>query len=168
VDLREEDAVSKRRGKWSDPGVPHKGWTCIDVDDLGEASEICAMCEAMQIRYVHTMTHPAYEGSLAVGVVCAGNMAQDLKGALERERLVRNRSARRARFLSRKWRTASTGNRCTKLDGHRLTLWGRGTQWGVTIANEATDVVVRVRGRSEMGAKLAAFDRVTGLGLEDT
>jgi hypothetical protein len=32
-------------GKWALPGVPHKGWTCASIDDLGEPSHVCEMCE---------------------------------------------------------------------------------------------------------------------------
>lgn len=33
--LPEELAVSTRRGKWSQAGVPHKGWRCVDTEDPG-------------------------------------------------------------------------------------------------------------------------------------
>jgi hypothetical protein len=32
----EEQLVAHRRGKWSMPSVPHKGWHCVDIEDLGE------------------------------------------------------------------------------------------------------------------------------------
>ena len=54
-------------GKWSQAGVPHRGWTCIGVDDLEEPDHICEMCEHAEVRYVHVMTHPDYEGELLVG-----------------------------------------------------------------------------------------------------
>lgn len=47
-------------GKWSMPGVPHKGWTCIDIEDLGAPDAVCEMCERQDIRYVHAMEHPDY------------------------------------------------------------------------------------------------------------
>ncbi|GHV31592.1 hypothetical protein AGMMS4952_20620 [Spirochaetia bacterium] len=56
-----------RRGKWSDKGVPHKGWKCIDIEDLGEPSLTCEMCESQEIRYVHYMKHPGYKDILKVG-----------------------------------------------------------------------------------------------------
>lgn len=31
----ENVAAHHRRGKWSMPGVPLKGWHCVDVEDLG-------------------------------------------------------------------------------------------------------------------------------------
>jgi hypothetical protein len=40
-------------------GVPHKGWHCIDIEELNEQDHICEMCEARQVRFVHVMEHPA-------------------------------------------------------------------------------------------------------------
>jgi hypothetical protein len=75
----ESGALKRRLGKWSTPGVPHKGWTCIDTDDLGaNGKQICQMCETSQIRWAHTMTHSDYKGQLVVGVVCAGHMEENL------------------------------------------------------------------------------------------
>ena len=28
-------------GKWRQQGVPHRGWTCIDIEDLGEPAHTC-------------------------------------------------------------------------------------------------------------------------------
>ena len=48
--------------RWDNPGVPHKGWTLICVEDLGEEVsgdeeieyETCEMCHNERIRYVQT------------------------------------------------------------------------------------------------------------------
>ena len=64
----------RRYGRWSEPGLPHKGWICIDVIDLGEgASKLCEMCEHADIRYVHYMAHEDYPQVLDVGCVCASH-----------------------------------------------------------------------------------------------
>ena len=84
-------------GKWSRPEVPHKGWTCTDVEDMEEPSEICEMCETQEIRYVHVMTHPKYPGELRCGVICAGQMERDLVGAYRREAELKKRTRRRER-----------------------------------------------------------------------
>jgi hypothetical protein len=93
-------------GKWSQPGVPHRGWTCEGVEDLGEPDAICEMCERQEIRYVHTMVHPEYPDKLACGCVCAGHMergaADDdiallVAAAREREAPLRSLAARDAR-----------------------------------------------------------------------
>lgn len=40
-----------QRGKWSEATVPHKGWSCVGVDDLEEPSQVCEMCESVdQLR----------------------------------------------------------------------------------------------------------------------
>ncbi len=52
--------------RWDQPGVPHKGWRCVDVVDLranGEPADdtdyaTCQMCGNEKIRYVHIMDHP--------------------------------------------------------------------------------------------------------------
>ena len=62
------------RGKWSTGNVPHKGWACVGVEDLGEPGQICEMCETQDIRYIHYMEHPEYSHILEVGCVCAENM----------------------------------------------------------------------------------------------
>lgn len=52
---------------WDQKGVPHKGWTCIDMIDLGTALDgldadsrrdyyaQCQTCKHEGIRYVHLM-----------------------------------------------------------------------------------------------------------------
>lgn len=71
-------------GKWSIPGVPHKGWTCTSVEDLGAPDETCEVCETRDIRYVHHMQHPDYPESLAVGCICADHMENDYEGPRSR------------------------------------------------------------------------------------
>jgi hypothetical protein len=43
--MSEQEWIARGFGKWSQRGVPHKGWTCIGVEDLGrEDRAICEMC----------------------------------------------------------------------------------------------------------------------------
>ena len=71
--------------RWDNPGVPHKGWTLICVEDLGEdvsgdeeiEYETCEMCHNERIRYVHILTHPEYPGEIRVGCDCACKMTED-------------------------------------------------------------------------------------------
>ena len=58
---------------WNNPNVPHSGWVCTGITDLGAPSGICQMCGHQIIRYVHHMIHPNYR-SLGVGCICAGKM----------------------------------------------------------------------------------------------
>jgi hypothetical protein len=73
-------------GKWSEAGVPKKGWSCVGVEDLGEPSQLCEMCESVTIRYVHYMEHDQTTESLAVGCVCAEYMEEDYVLSISRRR----------------------------------------------------------------------------------
>lgn len=107
----EEQLVAHKRGKWSVPDVPHKGWQCVDIEDLGEPQVECEMCESQTIRFVHHMEHPSYSGSLAVGCVCAGHMEGSVSAACDREATMRSRSGKRSRWLSRVWKISAKGTR---------------------------------------------------------
>ena len=71
--------------RWDQPGVPHKGWHCVDVVDLradGESADetdyaTCQMCGNEKIRYIHIMEHPDLDESFDVGCVCAEKMSGD-------------------------------------------------------------------------------------------
>ena len=82
---RAEPKRAVHHGKWSLPGVPHKGWQFRDFDDLGDIVGICEMCETQPIRYVHYLGHPDYPDVLGVGSVCAEIMEEDYVAARERE-----------------------------------------------------------------------------------
>ncbi|MQT13074.1 hypothetical protein [Segnochrobactrum spirostomi] len=71
-------------GKWSMPGVPHKGWTCIDIEDLGAPDAVCEMCERQDIRYVPAMQHADYPEILHCGCICAGHMEANVERAAAR------------------------------------------------------------------------------------
>lgn len=100
--------------RWDQPGVPHKGWHCVDVVDLradGEPADetdyaTCQMCGNEKIRYVHIMEHPDLDENFEVGCVCAEKMSGDYEGPKRREAKLRNRAVRRTRWLQRKWRVA--------------------------------------------------------------
>jgi hypothetical protein len=102
--ISEERPAHTGTGKWRQPGVPHRGWTCTEVVDLfddGDDFETCEMCETAQIRYAHIMTHPDYSDALAVGCICAEHMEQDYVGPKRREREFRQRQTRAERELRR-------------------------------------------------------------------
>lgn len=69
---------------WKQEDVPHSGWSCTGVSDLGAPVGICQMCGYQIIRYAHHMIHPGYR-SLTVGCVCAGRMEGDISEAKRRE-----------------------------------------------------------------------------------
>src|ERR1700732_4267397 len=97
-------------GKWSESGVPHKGWMCIGVEDLGAPDAVCEMCETQEIRYVHAMTHPDYAGELHVGCGCAEKMEDDYVRPRLREKALRSAAGRKKRWLARRWRESARGN----------------------------------------------------------
>jgi hypothetical protein len=148
-------------GKWSHPGVPKKGWTCVGVEDLGAPEVICEMCEFQEIRYVHTMTHPAYGGELGVGCICAEKMEDDYLRPRLREKALRSAAGRKKRSLSRKWQISTPGNAYINTDGFNITIYSnRDGSWGGRIEERDTGRFVNARKRysSEEAAKFAAFD----------
>lgn len=115
---------------WKRDDVPHSGWHCVDVIDLGEPVGICQMCGYQIIRYAHQMEHPDY-GHLSVGCVCAGRMEGDVEAAKRREKEFRNKQARRLRFFQRKWKQSKKGNEYLKIEDHVIVLYRHGkNQWG--------------------------------------
>lgn len=123
---------------WKCEDVPHSGWICTSVEDLGAPVGICEMCGYQIIRYVHHVEHPQYR-SLAVGCVCAGRMEGDIEGAKRREAEFKNKQARHVNFLKRKWKRSKKGNEYLKIDGHIVVLYqemkGKNL-WKYSIDNE--------------------------------
>jgi hypothetical protein len=150
-------------GKWTQPGVPHKGWTCIDIEDLDSPGHVCEMCEVQEVRYVHTMEHSDYAGSLLVGCICAGHMEQDLVGARAREDAFKASRSRRARWLTREWRVSHAGNEYLNVDGFNVAIYPVKGGYGAPVLHRASEwsrFSQRVYPTVER-AKLAAFDVIT-------
>lgn len=126
--------------RWDQPGVPHKGWHCVDVVDLradGESADetdyaTCQMCGNEKIHYVHTMEHPDLDENFDVGCVCAEKMSGDYEGPKRREAKLRNRAARRTRWLQRKSRVSAKGNSFLNVDGHNLGVHMTSSSAGAT------------------------------------
>ncbi len=125
-------------GKWSQPGVPHKGWSCVEWDDLGSPSELCEMCESTDIRYVHYMQHPNYPETLAVGCVCAEGMEEDVKAPREREKKMQSMARRRASWARRSWRFSESGSPYVNAEGYNITLFQSGGDWKIRVSNRMT------------------------------
>lgn len=113
-------------GLWDNAGVPHKGWVCTNVTDLEPENESdyasCEMCGKEQIRYVHTMEHDEFP-PLEVGCICAEKMSGDYVNPKRREQKLRNRAARKAKWLKRRWRRSAKGNSFINADGHNLVVF---------------------------------------------
>lgn len=93
--------IHSHRGKWSQPGVPHKGWRYVsDYDSCEDGEDLhvtCEMCESQLIRYVHVMAHDDYPELLECGCVCAGRMEEDHVSAEARDKAMRLRATRKDR-----------------------------------------------------------------------
>lgn len=163
--INEEDHVSSRRGKWSVAEVPHKGWVCVDIEDLGEPSVVCGMCDSQTIRYIHHIEHPSYHTVLQVGCICAGHMESDLNASRAREVSMKSRTAKRNRWLSRVWMVSAKGNPHIKADDYRVTVHRRDGVWAFTIAalDDSTFQRSHRNFKTIDEAKLAAFDHITKL-----
>jgi hypothetical protein len=161
--MNESEGIKQRRGKWSVSGVPHKDWTCEDIEDLEKPTLICEMCESQTIRYVHHMSHPNYEQELKVGCICAGHMEQDLKSARKRDDLLKSRASKRKRWLSRKWKTSKKGNDYLKVDGYIVTVFYKNKNWVGNIKEIDGDYHKYSRKKYESSdkIKLVCFDMLT-------
>ena len=137
------------RGKWAQSGVPHRGWQCVGVDDLGEPSALCEMCESVEIRYVHQMSHPDYAATLFVGCVCAEHMEQDYVSPRLREKALRTLARRRSTWKRRKWRSAYDGQLYLNTEGYSIAVFRAshpGTGWKLAVLH-------RDSGRRQDGTK---------------
>lgn len=156
----EEDGPTGGLGKWGDPRVPKRGWTCVGTEDLGEPSRECEMCETVTIRYVHTMSHPKYPHELECGCVCSGHMEEDLRAARVRETAIRNRAARRRNWPKLKaWHLSRSGNLTIEKDGCRVTVFEREGSYKISAGRVGTEPRFgRKTYPSKGAALLASFD----------
>lgn len=151
-------------GKWSEAGVPHRGWECVSVEDLGEPTQTCEMCESADIRYAHVMQHPDYSEMLAVGCVCAERMEEDYVRPRQREKGLKSIARRRASWVRREWRMSRQGNPYLNAEGFNLTVLRQrdrdDSYWSVRVENRAssTSQIGRKRHSSEAAAKAAALE----------
>ena len=115
--------------KWYRTDVPHKGWTLVRVEDVMEGMdgcdeslyETCEMCGKEEIRYVHVLTHPEYEGQIRVGCVCAEKMTDDYVTPRKYEHQVKNRAARWRNFRKQTWYINHKGNLVLHYKGEYIT-----------------------------------------------
>lgn len=132
--------------EWNKAGIPHKGWTCVDVEDIAEyfddAEEIeyeqCEMCGRERIRFVHIMRHPDYPDELRVGCVCAEKMSDDYVNPRRAEDTLKKRAVRRKNFNRKEWSYNPAKNTYSKkYKGEYITIMqGRYGNWGVFFAGK--------------------------------
>lgn len=145
---------------WKRDDVPHSGWACTGITDLGEPADICEMCGHQIIRYVHHMIHPNYR-PLSAGCICAGKMEGDIEAARKRERELRNRAARKENFQKRKWKRSKNGNAYLKIKDHLIVLYklSEGSKWKYAIDSKFRDELYKSR-ESAIEAAFNALDKV--------
>ena len=107
---------------WKRADVPHSGWVCEGVIDLGGPFGICRMCGYQIIRYVHIMRHPDYPRTIGAGCECAGKMEGDPEASRRRESAYKNRLSRRETFLKAKMKRSRAGNEYFKYKGEIVTV----------------------------------------------
>ena len=152
------------RGKWSQQGVPHRGWQFRSLEDLGDLVGTCEMCESQSIRYVHYMEHPDYGDVLGVGSVCAGHMEEDYTAAQERERRAKSKANRRTSWMQAQWKESAKGNPYINRNGFNVVVYARSGRWAYRIEERQTGQSWSESGfASEDDAKLAAFERYVDL-----
>lgn len=153
-------------GKWAEPGVPHKGWRCVGIEDLGEPADVCEMCEVMTIRYVHAMEHPDYPEVLGCGCICAGHMEEDTVGARLREDSFKASRVRRKKWLTRRWWTTQTGADYVNAGGFHVSVWPKHDgSFAALVEHRASGRTRYSKRRYDTmeAAKLAAFDAMVGM-----
>lgn len=145
---------------WNQEGIPHKGWNHVNVIDMGEAIEKCQMCGKEDIRYVHIMEHADYVEDLRVGCVCAEKMSNDYDRPREKEQKLRNRAARRTKWLTRTWRVSAKGNPFLNIESYNITVFPtKYGKWGYKIG----DKFGKEYYKTQDGAKLASFEHINDL-----
>lgn len=97
------ERAKKSPNLWKLDDVPHAGWNCVGIDDLGAPVGICELCGYQIIRYAHHMEHPKYQ-SLVCGCVCAGKMEGSVEEAKRRESEFKNMQARSKGLYKKQWR----------------------------------------------------------------
>lgn len=148
-------------GLWATPGVPHKGWTCVDVEDLGSPTMFCEMCQSQEIRYAHYLSHPNYPNTVTAGCVCAERMEDDYVGPKERQKALVNISKRRKNWLGRAWQNSKKGNDYIRTDGFIVTIFpAPRNRWKASVLNAVNKESAFSPNSYETSdeAKLAGFD----------
>jgi len=154
-------------GRWNTKGLPHKGWSCVGMEDLGSADGQCEMCGKEEIRYVHFMEHPDVEGTVSAGCICAEKMEDEYgherSRARRREAKLRSAAGRRARWPDLQgWRRSQKGNVHIKKDGRHVVIFARASRFKFVIEGADGSTYFSPRSYADvLEAKLAAFDAFT-------
>ena len=156
-----QNKISNTPNLWKNDDIPHEGWYCVGITDLGSPCGVCEMCGYQIIRYVHHMVHNSYGGTLNVGCVCAGKMEGDIEKAKKRERDFKNREARKESFMNRKWNQSRNGNPYIKIKNHLIVLYKKKGEeiWKYSIDNEFCPEIFKTK----EDAMQSAFEALEGI-----
>lgn len=149
---------------WKQQGIPHKGWTLVNVIDVredGQAEwetdyETCMMCGNEKIRYVHIVAHSEVAEEFRVGCTCAEKMTNDYLNPAKREKELKNKANRRINWTKREWKRSKSGNHFLNINGTHILIYkdNRSNKFkvkvGATFGKKSFD--------SLQAAKIAAFN----------
>ena len=144
-----------------------EGWYCAysydNKEDGGDYTD-CELCGYEGVRYVHVMAHRDWPDPIEVGCVCAGVMEGDELAPKERERVMRNRAARKRNFLNRNWRPTRYGGLWLREKGTPIFINRSGRRFYVKIPHTGGDQVAYLyHGKSILSmedAIYAAYDLI--------
>lgn len=108
ADIPDECYLARCQKRLKEWGAPLDGWYCLEIKDIREDDPeadlaVCELCGCDRVRFVHVMMNDLYFEPVEVGCICAGIMEGDILAAKERERLMRNRAARKRTFMKKEW-----------------------------------------------------------------
>lgn len=139
---------------WKHDDIPHSGWRCEGITDLGAPVGICGMCGYQIIRYVHNMVHDDYPRKIGAGCICAGKMEGDVEAARKREQEFKNKQSRLETLLTRKWKRSKNGNEYIKIKDHLIVLYCHESKWKYAVDSQ----FAKERFPSREDAVSAAFE----------
>ena len=94
---------------WNKQGLPHKGWSCVNVVDSGHASSKCEMCGNGTVRYLHYLEHDEFDGQLKVGSECSQKLAENYSNASAVEDYIKRYPKEKEKWPA-KWKKSKKGN----------------------------------------------------------
>jgi Family of unknown function (DUF5906) len=120
--------------------MPHLGWRCIEIADLGKADFVCEWCAQAIVRYVHMLEHEDYFEFIRAGSCRAGHLTSDEIGARVRERTFKLARARREKWLTSAWTRAADGRLFLNRSGVNLSVFPVGDKrFGAVVSRERGD-----------------------------
>lgn len=136
-DESEDDHYHRRHtsdGRWLDPLFPATGWVCGGMEDAGRQGRLCDVCQSVDVRFAHVMTHPDVPKALWAGLGCVEKMVDDPFKAEKRERRFRDDLRIRSDWPRRQWKISRAGNPFINARGYKIAIWNKGgAGFGVTI-----------------------------------